>query len=559
MSSPTDHPTPSSVPSPAVAAAPTPTGPAAPVASGAARAAGAAAAGAAAARVRRLAGRRRRRLRVEDVTVVDGSMMRRAIRGTVVGNTMEWYDVGIYGYLAVTMGRVFLPEADASLQVLFSLGVFASTYLARPLGGIVFGRFGDRLGRQKVLAVTLSLMAASTFAIGLLPDYGTIGAAAPVLLVVLKLLQGFSTGGEYAGATTFVSEYAPDARRGWFASILDLGSYLGFAIGAGVVSVLQLTLGSQAMLDGGWRVPFLVAGPVGAIAIWFRLKIEESPTFQATLDAQEARSEEVAQAEGKPGSVGALLSRHWKPILVAMFLVAAANTAGYALTSYMPTYLTDTLGYDAVHGTLLTIPVLVVMALCIPLTGRLSDRVGRRPVLWIGSATMLVLALPAFWLLGLGHMWSTLAGLSLMAVPVAFYVGNLASALPALFPTSSRYGGMGISYNVAVAVFGGTSPLIIESILQATGNTLTPAFYLMGTAVVGAVAVAFMTESAGRPLPGSMPSVATEEEAVELVRTQDSNPRLDVAALPFDVVAPPAAPSPTDEGSSTSELATAGR
>ena len=188
---------------------------------------------------------RPRRLRVDDVTVVDPAMMKRAIGGTVVGNTMEWYDVGVYGYLAVTMGRVFLPEADPSLQILFSLGVFASTYVARPLGGVVFGRLGDRVGRQKVLATTLILMASATFLIGVLPDFAAIGALAPVALVVLKLLQGFSTGGEYAGASTFVSEYAPDKRRGFFASILDLGSYLGFALGAAVVSVLQVLTTEQ--------------------------------------------------------------------------------------------------------------------------------------------------------------------------------------------------------------------------------------------------------------------------------------------------------------------------
>ncbi len=198
---------------------------------------------------------RRRRLRVGDVTVVDRSMLRTTVKGTVVGNTMEWYDVGVYGYLAVTMGAVFLPEAASSVQILFSLGVFAATYIARPLGGIVLGRIGDRVGRQKVLAFTLVMMAASTFVIGLLPTYATIGAGAPVLLVVLKLLQGFSTGGEYAGVTTFVSEHAPDRRRGAVASILDLGSYLGFALGASVVSVLQITLGEQAMLDGGCASP----------------------------------------------------------------------------------------------------------------------------------------------------------------------------------------------------------------------------------------------------------------------------------------------------------------
>lgn len=477
----------------------------------------------------------RRRLKESDVNVVDQPMLKKALGGTIVGNTMEWYDVGVFGYLITTMGPVFLPESDPTTQTLFLLGTFAATFIARPLGGVIFGWLGDKMGRQKVLAATLMLMAASTFAIGLLPGYAQIGLWAAGLLVLLKIIQGFSTGGEYAGATTFVSEYSPDKRRGFFASFLDLGSYMGFAVGAALVSVLQLTLGQAAMEEWGWRIPFLIAGPLGLIAVYFRSKIEESPQFQATLDAQEDLAKNAAasdQATAK-GPVG-IVKAYWRSIIVAMVLVAAANTAGYALTSYMPTYLTKSKGYDPVHGTLLTIPVLVVMSLCIPLTGKLSDRIGRRPVLWIGAVSTVVLAIPAFMLIGIGEIWSTLAGLALIAFPVTFYVANLASALPAQFPTSSRYGAMGIAYNFSVAIFGGTTPFIVAALIGATGNDMMPAYYLMATSLVGAVAIYFLKESAQRPLPGSMPSVDTQAEARELVATQDENPLLNLDELPFD-------------------------
>ena len=479
----------------------------------------------------------RRRLKVSDVNVVDQPMLKKALGGTIVGNTMEWYDVGVFGYLITTMGPVFLPEADKSVQTLFLLGTFAATFIARPLGGVVFGWLGDKVGRQKVLAATLMLMAASTFAVGLLPGYAQIGMWAAALLVVLKLVQGFSTGGEYAGATTFVSEYSPDKRRGFFASFLDMGSYLGFALGAALVSVLQLTLGQAAMEDWGWRLPFLIAGPLGLIAVYFRSKIEESPQFQATLDAQEELAKDAATGDdaAAKGPVG-IVKAYWRSLIVAMILVAAANTAGYALTSYMPTYLTESKGYDPVHGTLLTIPVLVIMSLCIPLTGKLSDRIGRRPVLWIGAVSTVVLAAPAFALIGIGSIWSTLAGLSLIAFPVTFYVANLASALPAQFPTASRYGAMGIAYNFAVAIFGGTTPFIVAALISATGNDMMPAYYLMATSAVGAVAIYFLKESAQRPLPGSMPSVDTPAEARELVATQDENPLIDLDELPFETV-----------------------
>ena len=459
-------------------------------------------------------------------------MLKKAIGGTVVGNLMEWYDVGVYGYLAVIIGKLFMPDTvDPAIQTLFSLGVFAVTFVARPLGGVILGQLGDRVGRQKVLVFTLLMMALATFGIGILPDYSVWGVAAPILLVVLKLIQGFSTGGEYAGATTFITEYAPDKRRGFFASLLDLGSYMGFALGAAFVSILQLTLSEDVMEGFAWRIPFLVALPLGVIALWFRSKIEDTPAFKEAQEAANRASDDARNSADAPKGVIDLVKAYWRELLTGFVLVSAANTAGYALTSYMPTYLTETLKYDPVHGNLLTLPILVGMSLCIPLAGMLSDSIGRRKVLFIGSGSAVVLAIPAFLFMMHGQIWSTLAGLALLAIPVVFYVSNLASSLPALFPTASRYGGMGISYNFAVAIFGGFAPFIMQALVTMTNSSLAPAFWVMGTSVAGIIAVCFLKESARRPLPGSLPSVATEEEAVELVATQEENPDLDVEEI----------------------------
>ncbi len=477
---------------------------------------------------------RKRRLKVEDVNVVDDSMLKKAIGGTVVGNLMEWYDVGVYGYLAVIIGELFMPATlDPALKTLFSLGIFAVTFVARPLGGVILGQLGDRVGRQKILVFTLLMMALATFGIGILPDYSAWGIAAPILLVVLKLIQGFSTGGEYAGATTFITEYAPDKRRGYYASLLDLGSYMGFAVGAAFVSILQLTLTEDVMEGFAWRIPFLVALPLGVIALWFRTKIEDTPAFKEAQEAANRASEDAKSSADAPKGVIDLVKAYWRELLTGFVLVSAANTAGYALTSYMPTYLTQTLKYDPVHGNLLTLPILVGMSLCIPLAGHLSDKIGRRRVLFIGSVSAVLLATPAFLFMMHGAIWSTLLGLALLAIPVTFYVSNLASSLPALFPTSSRYGGMGISYNFAVAIFGGFAPFIMQALVTMSGSSLAPAFWVMGMSVAGFIAVCFLKESARKPLPGSMPSVATDAEAVELVKTQDENPDLDVDSL-FD-------------------------
>ena len=209
-------------------------------------------------------------------------------------------------------------------------------------------------------------------------------------------------------------------------------------------------------------------------------------------------------------------------------LVTGANTVGYALTSYMPTYLTTTLGYDAEHGPLLTLPILVLVAFLVPTMGWVSDHLGRKPVLFSAALSTVVLAVPSFLLMEHGELWSTLLGLTLFAYPTAAYVGNLASSLPALFPTASRYGGMGISYNVAVALFGGTAAFIMEALVTSTGSKLAPAFWLMGTSGAAFIALFKLRETARRPLPGSMPSVASQEEVVELVETQEDNPDLDV-------------------------------
>ncbi|BDR55382.1 MFS transporter [Bombiscardovia apis] len=464
---------------------------------------------------------------MSDVTVVEKTTLKRAVAGTVVGNFMEWYDVGVYGYLAVTIGTVFLSDASPAIQRLFSLGVFAVTFIARPLGGIVLGQLGDRLGRQSILAFTLLSMSGATLLIGLLPGYETIGFWAPVLLILLKLAQGFSTGGEYAGASTMVTEYAPDRHRGFFASLLDVGSYLGFAFGAGLVSLIEFSLSPEAMTSWGWRIPFILALPLAGIAVYFRTKVEDTPAFQ---QAQNANEEQPGDADEHKGLIS-LIRDYWRELLMAFVLVAAANTLGYTLTTYMPTYLTTTLHQSMAQANLLTLPILLIVAACIPITGALSDKYGRKKILFIGALTGCLFMLPAFKLMERNESATTFLGLLLIAVPVIFFVANLASSLPALFPTASRYGGMGLSYNLAVAIFGGTAPLIMEALVSATGNVMAPAYWIMFTSACGLVTVLFLAESARRPMPGTLPTVSSQQEARDLVATQDENPDLDVSTL----------------------------
>nr|WP_144267583.1 MFS transporter [Leifsonia xyli] len=478
----------------------------------------------------------RRRLRVDDVLVVERSTVKRAIRGTVVGNFMEWFDFGIYGYLAVTLASVFTAGLSSGAGLLVTLFGFSVSFLVRPLGGFVLGPLGDRIGRQRVLFLTMSMMAAATALIGLLPGSAVIGLWAVVPLYLLKMIQGFSTGGEYAGATTYVSEFSPDSRRGFFSSWLDVGSYVGFAAGASAVAVTTVVAesvwGPHAMVDGGWRIPFLLAIPLGTVAIFFRLRIPETPAFEEEAGVVQHHDDARFERHGILG----ILRYNGKEILIAITLVAATNTAGYALTSYMPTYLQTEVGVGNLLSAVATVPVLLVMSACLPLVGALSDRIGRCPVYAIAVVSTLVLMLPAFAIMRIGQFWAVMLALTLVAVPVGFYVAIAASSLPALFPTASRFGAMAIAYNVAVSLFGGTTPFFSQSLIELTGNTDMPAFYIMFFSALGGLALLAMPESAKRPLLGSVPAVETPQEAQALVERQEHDPLIDTRTMPLPAV-----------------------
>ncbi|WP_248171554.1 MULTISPECIES: MFS transporter [unclassified Microbacterium] len=476
------------------------------------------------------------RLEVDDVIVVDTKKVRTAIGGTVVGNFMEWFDFGIYGYLAVTLAVVFTADLPDPWGLLVTLLGFAISFLVRPFGGLVLGPLGDRIGRQKVLFLTMAMMAVATALIGVLPTNAQIGLWAIVPLYLLKMVQGFSTGGEYAGATTYVAEFSPDKRRGFWSSWLDLGSYVGFAAGASVVAlttvITESVWGETAMVDFGWRIPFLVAIPLGIVAIWFRLKIPETPAYEnaAQHDAEVDREDPLARH-----GIGGILRHHWREVLIGIAIVAATNTAGYALTSYMPTYLEQEVGVSNLAAAVATVPVLIVMSACLPFIGKLSDRIGRRPVYMIAAGSTIVLMVPAFAIMQIGEEWAVFIALAMVAIPVAFYVAVSASTLPALFPTASRFGAMAIAYNISVSLFGGTTPLFSQGLIELTGNTFMPAFYIMFFAALGGVALLAMKETARRPLLGSVPTVETADEARAVVERQDADPLIDTSTMPIPV------------------------
>ncbi|ROZ46571.1 MFS transporter [Rhodococcus sp. WS3] len=449
-----------------------------------------------------------------DVTVTDDASVKRAVKATMLGNAMEWFDFGVYAYLATTIGKVFFPEASGSAQLLSTFAIFAAAFIVRPLGGLFFGPLGDRIGRKKVLAATIILMAGSTFAIGLVPSYESIGMAAPILLVLLRLLQGFSTGGEYGGASTFVAEYAPDKRRGFFSSFLEFGTLAGYVAAASLVTIIQTVVSPEELLQWGWRIPFLLAGPLGLIGLYLRLRLEETPAFQ-----QMEQAEERSLADESTGKkLRETLVENWRPLVLCIVLVATYNIAHYGLLSYMPTYLTNTLGYDESHGLVLMIVVMLVMMVGISYVGKLSDRVGRKPLLLSGFIGFFVLSLPAYLLIGVGNYVTVFLGLAILGGLLLLFVGVFPSVLPALFPTGIRYGGLAIGYNLAVSIFGGTTPLVLTALESSTGSNLVAPMYMMIAAVIGGIAVLMIPETARKPLEGSPPAVSTDEEARRIIR-----------------------------------------
>ncbi|MFF2811716.1 glycine betaine/L-proline transporter ProP [Streptomyces sp. NPDC058000] len=450
-----------------------------------------------------------------EVTVVDPAMVKRAVSAAALGNAMEWFDFGVYSYIAVTLGHVFFPSGNPTAQLLSTFGTFAAAFLVRPIGGMFFGPLGDRIGRQKVLAITMIMMAAGTFAIGLIPSYATIGVGAPILLLLARLVQGFSTGGEYGGASTFIAEYAPDKKRGFLGSWLEFGTLAGYVGGAGLVTLMTALLSTDALHSWGWRIPFLIAGPMGIIGLYLRMRLEETPAF-ARLE-KEAHAKEKARREvEKRIGLREMVFGQWRAMLLCVGLVLVFNVTDYMLLSYLPSYLTSELKYDETHGLMVILAVMVAMMCVQPFVGKLSDRFGRRPVIATGCVGFLVLSVPALLLIRQGSLAAIVVGTGTLGLLLVCFTAAMPSALPALFPTKVRYGSLSIGFNISVSLFGGTTPLVVTALIGATGNKMLPAYYMMAAAVIGIVAVLLMPESARKPLPGSPPAVETEAEARQL-------------------------------------------
>lgn len=414
--------------------------------------------------------------------------LRRSVAASAMGNATEWFDYGVYAATATYLTDAFFPGELGTLGTMLG---FAISFLLRPLGGMVWGPLGDRLGRKVVLATTILLMAAATGCIGLLPTHSQVGWFAAVLLIMLRVVQGFSTGGEYGGAATYLAECASDRKRGFLGSFLEFGTLGGFVGGSAVVLLCQLMLGSEAMHDWGWRLPFLCAVPLGLIGWYLRSHLDESPVFT-----------EVADKPHPPGGLREVVTTYRRETLTLIGLVVALNVVNYTLLTYQPTYLQNTIGVGESTTTAMMLIGQTVMMIVLPFFGRLSDRVGRRPLWLVSLVGLAILALPMYWLMGQGTGWA-IAGFIVLGLLYVPQLATISSTFPAIFPTHVRYAGFALGYNISTAVFGGTAPLVNEAAIESTGWSLFPAAYMVGASLIGLVAWSFLRETAGTSLRGT--------------------------------------------------------
>ncbi|WGW11298.1 MFS transporter [Saxibacter everestensis] len=430
---------------------------------------------------------------INEMSVEEKKVVRKSVAGSAMGNAIEWFDYGIYGYLTIYISQLFFGDGPYAIAATFA--TLAVSFLFRPLGGFILGPLGDKIGRQKVLVFTILMITAATACIGILPTMDTVGVLAPILLLLLRIVQGFSAGGEYGGAAVFMAEHAPDNRRGFFGSFLEFGTLAGTCAAAILCTALTAIVGEEGMLAGWWRLPFLLTIPLGLIALYLRSSLHESDVF--TEAAASEKTEKKAT-----GALIDLIKGYWRQLLILMGFVTLLNIAFYLVLTYLPTYLAETLGHDVVQSNLTLVGIMLVMMIVISPIGRLSDRVGRKPLLLTASIGYVVLSVPAFLLIQQDNVFLQTVGMAILGLLLVILVASVSSTLPALFPTQVRYSGFAIGYNVATALFAGTSASIVAGLIEITGSKLIPGWYLVAAGVIGTIAILCMRETAGRSLRG---------------------------------------------------------
>lgn len=428
-------------------------------------------------------------------TDTERNSISRIIGASLVGTTIEWYDFFLYGSAAaLVFNKLFFPNSDPLTGTLLAFGTYAAGFVARPVGGLVFGHFGDKLGRKRLLVLSLLLMGGATCAMGLLPTYASVGVAAPLLLTGLRLVQGFALGGEWGGAVLIVSEHGSPERRGFWASWPQAGAPGGNLLATGVLAILAVVQSDEAFLAWGWRIPFLLSGVLVMIGLWIRLSVTESPVFLEAAE-QARRSSAVVRAP-----IAQVLRHNWREVLISMGARMGENTTYYVITAFILVYLTGPVDLPKSVGLNAVLIGSVVHFATIPLWGALSDRWGRRPVIILGAIGSGAWAFVFFGLLDTASPTViTLATTVGLVLHGAMY-GPQAAFFSELFGTRVRYSGASIGYQLASVVAGGLAPLIATALLKGYGTSLPVAIYVAAGAALTVIATVVSRETRGTGL-----------------------------------------------------------
>jgi MHS family proline/betaine transporter-like MFS transporter len=413
----------------------------------------------------------------------------RVVAAGAVGSIVEYFDFGVYGYVATILAVHFFVSDDPTAALLATLATFALAFVLRPVGGILFGHFGDRYGRKNALAATVVLMAVASGMIGVLPTYAAIGVGATALLVVARCVQGIAAGGELGGAASFVAEYSPNHRRGLLCSTTQTGALAGALLASLTVTLLNQGLGEQAMSNWGWRVPFLIALPLGAVGLWIRMRLADTPRFAALEEKNEKSSAPVVS----------LVKHELGALVTCIGLSILLFAAYYVAYVYVNIHLQTVVGLPANTAFWSTTLTLFVAVCAMPLFGALSDKIGRKAVFLGATVAALILPVPVFFLLEMGGAVSVLSHVILGLIDSAL-MGVAFSAFAEMFSTRVRYTGIALGFNIGAAAAGGTAPYICTWLVDVTGSHLAPAYFLMGAAVITLVAALRMRETAGTSL-----------------------------------------------------------
>jgi len=412
---------------------------------------------------------------------MDKNMNKKVLIASLVGSSIEWFDYFLYGTVAaLVFNHLFFHSEDPVVGLMLAYASFALSFFIRPLGGIIFSHIGDRIGRKKTLVLTLSLMGGGTVLMGILPTYESIGVAAPILLIILRLIQGLGLGGEWGGALLLAVEYAPKEKRGLFGSIPQMGVTIGLLLGTVSMSIMTLLPDDQFM-SWGWRVPFILSAFLVLFGLWIRKGIDETPSFKKAQERNEIVKLPIIET----------IKTHRKEVLIAVGAKVVETAPFYIFGTFIVSYATSQLGYSNTLTLNAVTIATVVTTILIPIMGKLSDQIGRKKLYVCGTVLMILYAFPYFWILHTGSAFGVIAatviGLGIIWAPITAVLGTMFSEI---FKSNVRYTGISLGYQIGAAVAGGTAPLVATALLNAYNNSYVPvALYIILTSIISLIAI----------------------------------------------------------------------